>query len=262
MPFADLPGLRMHYIIHGNGPETVVLIHGNLASIRWWDKFLDRLPNQYRVIAMDLRGCGKSSKPDNGHTIAQFASDIMDLARILNIPSFHLLGHSMGGQIATFLTLHWPEAVRTLALLDAVPATGLVLDDAIRESFALLEQDKAVLQQAIASCMPYATDNGEFARIAFEDAANCSAAVYRKNPETMQDTVLIDRLGEIAVPTLIMHGREDLIIPLASVQSTMQAFVQAEKIIFEGCGHSPQVENPDGFASTYLRFLVRNNTGG
>lgn len=262
MPFAELPDLTMHYVSQGAGSEPIVLIHGNLASVRWWDKFLNRLPLKYQAFAMDLRGCGKSGKPDQGHTIAQFAADIMELTRLLQVPSFHLLGHSMGGQIAMYLTLHWPQAVKTLALLDTVPAAGLALDDTIRDGFALLQQDRTVLQQAMASCMQYADDNGEAARIAFADAAACSAAVYRDNPETMHDTVLVDRLGELAVPVLIMHGREDLIIPLAAVESTMQAFPQAEKMIFERCGHSPQLEIPEVFASTYLRFLERYSTGG
>lgn len=99
MPSVQLNNFAMHYEITGSGPETLLLIHGNIASCRWWDKYLSFLPAGCRAVAMDLRGCGQSGRPGEGHTIRQFADDIHFLVQALDLKRFHLLGHSLGGQI-------------------------------------------------------------------------------------------------------------------------------------------------------------------
>lgn len=260
MPFVQLPDFLMYYVVRGDGPETVLLIHGNIASARWWDKFLANLPRGYQAVAMDLRGCGKSGKPARGYTICQFAEDIRDFTEQTGLKKFHLVGHSMGGQIAAYFTLQYPKLVKTLTLVDAVPATGLDLDEQTRGFFKILLQDKAALRQAMDACMQYAADKEAFAALAWQDAANCAPKIYQDNPKTMHDTVLIDRIGSITAPVLIVHGREDLVIPLAAVESTIAAMPAAQVVVFDRCGHSPQLEIPELFTQTYFQFVAKNKT--
>lgn len=254
MPFIEHSDFKMHYEITGTGPEPILLIHGNIASTRWWDKYLDHLPQDYHGIAIDLRGCGQSGRPDSGYTISQFAADINTLVKRLELKKFHLLGHSMGGQIALYYTLQHPEQVQTLTLLDSVPAAGLALDDSTRKAFDLFMNDKNILKEAVQSCMQYSS-NPQFALQACEDAFGCAPNIFKDNPETMNKTVLLDLVGLITAPTLIIHGREDLIIPLETMESTFQAMPSATVIILDKCGHSPQIERPEQFSQVYNNFI-------
>ena len=254
MPFLEQHDFTMHYEITDSGPETILLIHGNIASTRWWEKYIAYLPEGYRAVAMDLRGCGRSGHPTSGYTIRQFAADVHFLAEKLGLNRFHLLGHSMGGQIALYYALHHSQMVQTMTLLDSVPAAGLALDDVARAGFDLLMTEKAVLEQAVASCMQYSSDH-QFIRQACDDAFGCAPNVFKDNPETTHQTALLHHVGLITAPTLIVHGREDLIIPLATMDSTIQAMPQAKVVLFDECGHSPQIEHPQEFSRVYHSFI-------
>jgi branched-chain amino acid transport system permease protein len=254
MPFVQLSGLKMHYVVHGNGPETILLVHGNLASLRWWEKLLPLLPDKYRVIAVDLRGCGQSEHTNDGYTVAQFAQDIFQFVKAMNLTKFHLLGHSLGGQTSLFFAIEHPEYLQTLAIADSVPAAGYHLDDEARAFFEVLRTDKQVLREAMVNCMPYNQDQ-EFLDKVWEDAMGCAPQVFTENAESCHNTVIIDKVGGIDVPTLIMHGREDIIIPLDSIETTIKAMPKAKVVIFEKSGHSPQIEVPIQFSQEYLSFL-------
>lgn len=254
MPVLSLPDFAMHYRTHGEGAETIVLIHGNIASTRWWDKFLPLLPPAYTAVFMDLRGCGQSGHPAGGYTIAQFAADVHALVRALGREQFHLVGHSMGGQIAMYYALAHPAAVRTLTLVDSVPAAGLALDDEARRMFDVLRTDKTALRQAVNTCMPF-SDDGDFAQLITDDAWQCAPNIYSDNPATMHDTVLLPRIGDIAAPTLIVHGRHDQIIPPDTMASTIAAWPDAQVVWLPACGHSPPIERPVIFSEIFLQFI-------
>lgn len=254
MPFIDQPDFSMYYEMSGSGSETILLLHGNLASVRWWDKYLPHLPPGFRAVAIDLRGCGCSGRTAAGYTIAQFAEDVHFFTQQLNLTKFHLIGHSMGGQIALLYALQHPGIVKTVTLLDSVPASGLRLDDDARAAFDVLMTDKAVLQQAIHACMQYSDDHA-FVERACNDAFHCAPQVFTHNPVTMANTGLLDKVQSIDVPVLLIHGCDDLIIPIRDMDATIQAMPFAQVVIFEQCGHSPQIEYPEKFSEVFNNFI-------
>ena len=254
MPFFDRNGWQMYYEIHGTGPETIVAIHGNIASTRWWQFLLPFLPSGCRIVMMDLRGCGKSTHTRDGYEISQYVQDIHELLAGLDGGRFHLLGHSMGGQIALAYALRYPQDLQTIALVDSVPADGLTLDDQGRQAFRELQQDKAILRQAVRGCFSYCTDEDVLDEL-WQGACHCSSAVYHENPETMHATRLIDDAETVEHPVLILHGREDAVIPLATMVRTVQAMPKARAVFLERCGHSPFIERPEAAANIYFGFL-------
>ena len=254
MPFLNLPDFRMYYEEYGSGTETIVAVHGNMASIRWWRFLIPYLPANYRLIAMDLRGCGKSTHPEKGHEIGQFVEDIDALVRVLHLNSFHLIGHSMGGQTAMAYTLAYQDKVDTLTLVDSVPADGLVLGEEERQAFKTLMADQDLLRLAIGSCCPYFNE-GEVIDQFLEDALSSSQEIFLGNPETMHATNFLDRLEEIKVPVLIIHGREDSIIPVPSLLNTIKAMAGARVVLLEKCGHSPFIERTEIAARVFFGFL-------
>ena len=256
MAYLQLEGLRMHYLEEGRGDETILLVHGNVASSEYWERFIKGLPSRYRALAMDLRGCGKTEHVPSGYTIPQFVEDIHQFTRELDLKSFHHIGHSMGGIIAMLYALTYPKQVQSLGLLDSVPAEGLFfLTDEVRAAYRLLANDRDLMKRTMMEAvMPYG-EGPSFAGRAAEIAFSCAPQVLLENPESMSQTKLLSEVPKITAPTLIMHGKDDAVIPLEYMVPTMKAMGDAQVAILTRCGHSPQVERPQEFSEIYLNFL-------
>ena len=259
MPYLPIEGLKIHYTKRGKGPETILLLHGNVSSTEYWNRFLKMLPARYQAVALDQRGCGKTEHPSLGYSIPQFVEDLRQFTDRLGLPRFHLVGHSMGGQVSMLFTLKHPEKVQTLTLLDSVPADGLFLNEEVRAYFTQVANDPNVLRQAMDLVMPYG-QGPSFSERAMGIALACAPQTMWESLESMNQTLFLSDLAKIAVPTLILHGKDDMVIPLELMVPTMKAIVHAQVFIFTHCGHSPQVERPKEFAEAYLTFLRRQRT--
>lgn len=121
--FIRINGLTLHYREWGNpGAPPVVLLHGGSAHAHWWDFFGDAIADTYRVLALDLRGHGDSEHADPpAYRIADYAVDLAAFADALPVPRFHLVGHSLGGIVATAYAGRAPERVRSLVIVDSQP---------------------------------------------------------------------------------------------------------------------------------------------
>ena len=259
MPYLQVTGLKMHYVEKGRGPDTILLVHGNVSSHEYWLRFLELLPDTYRGVALDLRGCGQTDHPSEGYNIPQFVEDLTLFTDYLGLNRFHLLGHSMGGQIAMLYTLRHPERVVTLGLLDSVPADGLsFLNDEARAYFRVIMNDREALQQTMRNAVMPFSEGPSFADRSTEIAYSCALQCFTDNPESMYQTRFLVDVPKIKTPTLIIHGKDDAVIPLEFMVATMKAMVDALVVIFTHCGHSPQVERPKEFAEKYLRFIAEH----
>lgn len=122
--FADVNGIRLHYVIGGQG-DPLVLLPGWPRT--WWQfhKMMPALSERYRVIAVDLRGMSESDKPDSGYDKKTMAADIRELARSLGFGSVSLAGEDIGAMVAYSFAANYPEATRKVALWEAFHPTEL-----------------------------------------------------------------------------------------------------------------------------------------
>lgn len=97
MPYVQIEGLKIYFVEKGKGPETVLLVHGNVSSTEYWRKFLRFLPPRYRVVALDLRGYGRTEHPSDGYTIPRFVDDLNQFTDRLEINPFSPPGAFHGG---------------------------------------------------------------------------------------------------------------------------------------------------------------------
>jgi len=119
VPFADLHGIRLHYADRGTGHPALLLVHGWGGAAGVWDP----VPlSGFRVVAVDLRGHGRSSAPAHGYRPVDLAGDLARLAARLRLGPVVAVGHSMGAQVVTALAVEHPDAVRSLVVVD--PAYG------------------------------------------------------------------------------------------------------------------------------------------
>jgi pimeloyl-ACP methyl ester carboxylesterase len=123
-PFADVNGVRLHYVIGGKG-SPVVLLHGYAQTGHMWHPILPLLAERHTVIVPDLRGAGGSGKPESGYDKKNMALDIRELTRSLGFDRVGIVGHDIGLMVAYAFAAQFPEATERLVLMDAfLPGIG------------------------------------------------------------------------------------------------------------------------------------------
>ncbi len=256
--------LEIAYVEMGTGKQTLVFIHGLASYLPAWQYNLDTLSSKYRCIAIDLPGYGKSSKGKFSYSMSFFAQTLNALMQKLSIEKATLVGHSMGGQIAMTFALKYPEKVEKLVLIAPAGLETFKPEQAqLLENFTTPEQIKNTPDQKIRSNlevnfskMPTSAEFMITDRVKMKtdsDFNNFSQAVS-KSVKGMLSEPVFDRLTQIKVPTLIVFGEEDKLIPnkFFNAQLTTQQVgeIGKEKIsnaqlqIIKNAGHMVQFEKP------------------
>ena len=123
--FAEVNGLRMHYLSAGTSGSPVILLHGYAQSSHMWRPLMKELGKTHRVIAPDLRGFGDTTKAESGYDKKTMAQDVHALARSLGIDKTGIVGHDIGLMVAYAYAAQYPAGVDRIALLDAfIPGVG------------------------------------------------------------------------------------------------------------------------------------------
>jgi 3-oxoadipate enol-lactonase len=213
MPMIAVNDINMHYEIHGEG-EPLVLIAGLATDVTAYERLIAALSQRYRVIAFDDRGVGRTDKPDIPYTIDMMAEDTAGLLSALGIGPAHVLGVSMGGRIAVALALRHPELVKSLILVSTfvkrIPTTWRRRLIGVWLTLPLLR-----------------TLGDKYPQPRY-------AALHQRDASRNYDAT--DRLHEIGVPTLILHGRKDR-VALYQLAEEMHAGIQGSQMIAFDGGH-------------------------
>ncbi len=256
MPYQNLPdGTRLHFVQHGDGHRNLLFIHGNLANTQWWEAVMAALPSAFTSIALDLPGSGNTPETGHRHTIDYLAQVVHTFVTARRLGRFTLIGHSMGGGVAQLYTLNHPEGVERLVLLDSIAADGLPLVRDRGIALAVrMQKEPAVLERAIRAAMPHCQDESLLQRLVAA-AATASPQVFLEQPVTMHEANWLDRVHQICVPTLFLHGAEDDLVPKAGSERTASRIPHCVLKYLPGCGHSPNVEVPQLFVREMLAFL-------
>lgn len=273
--YADVDGLEIAYVDRGAGPP-VVLLHGLGSNLLVWRQTIEALESDYRVIAIDLPGYGRSSKASYDYSMAFFARVVERTLDRLGVRCPILVGHSMGGQIAMTFALRYPTKLRGLALV--APAgfetftrgEGAWLSEAVTKDFIKLTPPDAIytnLANNFAGDVPkealfmYAhrvavIDSPEFDDYAYANSRSVRAMV--KGP-------VFDRLPELTAPVLVVFGDEDKLIPNQILHAGTTAEIarrgverlpNARLILIPRAGHMLQIERPREWTRALRDFLL------
>ncbi|MFH0769010.1 MAG: alpha/beta hydrolase [Chloroflexota bacterium] len=254
MSVAYINGVKLNYEVAGQG-EAIVFLHGMMGSTESWTNQFAALSSNYRVIALDNRGHGKSSSPatEDEYSIEIFANDVCGLLKWLNIKKCCLGGHSFGGYVALQFAVEQPDMLAALVLVDTAG-----------EQIAR-PPDYAQLRQKLEEL---ARSQGIDAALEYEAANNPVRIVRQRKPAISVDGYIYvprafgkwqgvtSQLSEIKVPTIIFRGEEDLRF-VEAVQTLNNGIAGSELITVKGAGHTPHEEAPDVFNRELLRFLDR-----
>jgi len=264
--FAQVNGTRLYYEMAGAG-DPVILLHGFGADSRYWQAQFEALAQQYQVTRYDLRGFGKSDLPETEPYT--HADDLKALLDYLGIERAHIIGHSFGGENAINFALAYPEATRSLILVDndvqgaeGLPASTPEEDAAWATIFAALEKgDKRAAAAAVLDLHPLfvvartmpAARNLQIDMFADYSWWHLTGGA---DPVQVPEVPAAKRLGEIKTPTLVIIGELDNEYQQMMVEITVKGIPGAQKVVMPGLDHSPFVEDSTGFNQIVLAFLA------
>jgi len=269
MPTTTVNGVRLHYELHGDTGEPLVLVHGYTGDVTDWKFQIAEFSRGYRVLVMDLRGHGRSEAPADrsAYTIPAMSSDVEALVDEVGFAKYHLVGHSMGGAVVQEVALHSSERLLSLTLEDTAPILHVPGYTAMEEwnskqiSVAESEGMAAVvaLYRASPLPLPVPPDLQEMAnRRMSKMSVDGFIGVTLAGPK-WQGTV--ERASAISTPTLIIYGALDLPPVVFASQWLAQLIPHAEVEAIPQAGHSPQWEQPDLYNQALRRHLEANRAG-
>jgi abhydrolase domain-containing protein 6 len=255
-----------HRVVYSDGGsgEPVVLLHGFGASADNWNRFAGRLTKRHRVIAPDLPGWGQSTRIDSAsYAYPQQVERLHQFLGALSLRRVHLVGHSMGGFIASAYAARYPEEVITLGLIAphgvAEPQPSeLTLSVAAGDNWLVattVPEFDRLLNKVFAK-RPYLPKS--VFRLLANHAIRNSAKSARIFAEMQSnDPTLQERLPRIKAPALIIWGGQDRVLHVSCADIFRQGIKNSELLVIPGSGHMPLVENARECATAWLAFVDR-----
>lgn len=263
LAFPPLPELRtiqvfgrsIRYYDLGSGPP-LLLIHGIGGDADEWAFCFESFSTSHRVIALDLLGFGRSDKPLISYTIEALVEVVQHFLRALKIDRVCLIGNSLGGWIAASLALKRSELVEKLILVDAAGvwgnATNFPVDlrvsslKHLREVFRMLFYDKTLATEELVDTAY---------RQHLERGDGYAIESVLRNVSSGQEH-LDAVIGDVEVPTLIVWGEQDELIPVSTGRLMHQRIPGSSLMVIPHCGHLPALEKPAQLVDAVLQFLA------
>lgn len=263
--FVTIFGAKIRYIEAGDPTKPkVILLHGLGASADSWQSNpmasnIKAIAEKYHVLAPDQVGFGKSDKPFLKYRVGTYTDFLDKFMSELKIEKASLVGNSLGGWVAGFAAVKYPNRVEKLILVDAAGLTQKEIDfnrvyqlnnstrDEIRANLKLIFANPMFHNEAF-------VDQFMTLRVMTNDGYAINSLIESiKRSEDFLDT----ELGKIKQPTLIIWGKQDGLLPVVDAERFNKGIVGSELVIFDQCGHVPQFEKALEFNKKVLDFLVK-----
>lgn len=269
--YIKVGNIRTRYWALGDGKSTTILIHGLGGYIENWEDNIAALAQDRRVYALDLPGFGCSDKPQARFSIPYFTKFVKEFMIVQDVDKATLIGESMGGAIVLQFALQYPHQVEKMVLADSVGlgkeveiysriGSLLILGELFtrpnRKASAQLARRLFYNQDLITDQM---VEKG-YEMSSLPGAQRCLLSALRSmyNIWGVKSDVyrpILDRLEEIRVPTLIIWGAQDRLLPVAHAHLAAKRVPNARLHIFDPCGHVPIIERAQEFNALVIAFL-------
>jgi len=271
--FAHTPTVRINYEVYGSGDSILIFLHGFGASLESWRDILPLMVQERRIYLLDLKGFGLSSKPnDNEYSLEDQARIVTAFINANKLKNVTLVGHSFGGAVCllTYFMLRVSTERRTISRLVLIDASGYLqqlpffisilrkpiiswivmnlVPATARAGYTLRHlffNEKRVTEERILRYAKYFNQPGSYTSF-----VTSAAQILPLDPDAVSRQIKL-----IDVPTLIVWGEEDPIIPLENAHRFHRDIENSKLVVLPQCGHIPQEEIPAATIDALLNFL-------
>jgi 3-oxoadipate enol-lactonase len=244
--------ITLNYEEQGQG-FPLLLIHGLLSDLTSWRYQFEPFANRYRVIAVDLKGFGKSTKPRTEYRVHSHADDLNVFLQHLKLPQTHVCGLSMGGMVAEVLALKYPHLVNGLVLADSA---AMIADYAVSDRLTLIgDHDMNWIAK---------WGTKKILRLASDEAKDHVREMIRRVDKTDYRLAVLSTAGfnianqlkNITSPTLVIQGEKDGTVPMWHAEQLKSWIPGVKFVVMKGASHMTPVDNPEEFNRLVLDFLA------
>jgi 3-oxoadipate enol-lactonase len=258
MPFAEVAELKTHYALApGEGP---VLIFSNSlgTDFSMWDPQIEHLQRRFRILRYDTRGHGKSSVTSGDYTIDQLGRDVLGLLDSLRLNRVHFCGLSMGGAIGIWLAIHAPNRLRRLVISNTAARIGT--PEGWNARIATVRKDG---MKPVAAAVVERWFTPEFRASSGEQVARMQSMLENSPPQgyasccaAIRDMDQREEIARIKIPTLVIYGGRDPVIPIPDAEFLAERITGAEKLNLPAA-HLSNIEQAGAFTEAVGNFLAR-----
>jgi len=285
--YIDTGTETLAYLDEGQG-EVVLMIHGNMSSSIHYEPLITRIKDQYRCIAVDLRGFGDSSYHNRFDTLGELAEDVNLLMEGLGLDSVYLVGWSNGGGVSLELCARYPEKIKKFFSIEGASLKGypLYVKDEKFQSTGKPYENKEHLATdplSVAPMIPVFEKKDAAMMATVWDATIYTVGKPTKEQsdlwisETLKQRNIVDldwalanlnmseeytpygkgdgSIKRVTCPVALTMGEKDIVVPSYMVMENFNALADAKLLPYENCGHSPMVDCPDRLAADVTAFF-------
>lgn len=255
-------GIDLYVEQQGMGAPAFVFLHYWGGTTRTWDHVVDRLTRDFRSVALDQRGWGRSAAPAEGYALADLAADAQGVIAALDLERYVLVGHSMGGKVAQLIASRRPAGLAGLALVAPAPPVPMALPPKVREgmvhAYASRESIVATVEQVLA---PDGLAPGDLERVITDSLAGAVPARAAWPLATSQEDISA-AISAIDVPVIIISGGNDRVDPPGVLRRELLARLPGACMVeLPGVGHLAPLEAPGDIADLLRAFALTLDGG-
>jgi 3-oxoadipate enol-lactonase len=265
MPFATSKQAALQYRVRGQGDETLLLIMGlGGHASEWGERLPDLLAERYQIVTFDNRGIAESTTQVDRWTMQDMARDACAVLDAVGVPSAHVLGLSMGGMIAQTVALEHGNRVERLVLL-STSGGGVSMTPPTEKALQLFAPPDGItaeemrrLTLEVIMAPGFAEANPDVVKHLVEQRLKRPTRnrVFTAQFEAVNTSDRTERLKDIGHPTLVIHGKDDSLLPVQNGITLGDGIPGAQLELLDDCGHMAMWEKPDEVADLVLRFLA------
>ena len=232
------------------------MVHGGGAGAESWLQNAAELREHYRIYVPDLPGFGRSQPMNGGHDISEFVGFLEDFTHSLGLKRFHLVGHSIGGGIALRYALKFPHKIGKLVLVSSMFLGKEIALWVTVLSSCVFCRSLGIAAAAVLKAVKWLV-NLVYAPLKFVNPLPRTKVNLGKSMTTFREqaTVLVNQLSELMVPTLLVWGANDSIVPVSNAYDAAQLIPDCQLHVFEDCGHSVYKQRVKAFSHLLTTFL-------
>ena len=260
MGFVVNQGAKIYWDKEGQG-EPLLLIMGLGYPSDAWYRTRPILAQKYRTIAFDNRGVGRSEMPPGPYPIPVMASDAAAVLDAADVDSAHIFGISMGGMIAQEFTLQYPQRVRSLILGCTASGGPHAVRSDPEATAMLMARGTMTREEAAEAAVPFIYDRGTERKLIDEDIDRRrpwfpAAQAYNAQLQGILAWEAYSRLSQINVPTLVIHGETDRLVPAGNGKLIAENIRGAKLVMLKNASHIFPTDQPEEAHRAILDFLA------